>query len=75
MTTQQGVPPPLPLDEAPPRPKREIAVETFIRIAGMSTIVLIILIFVFLLKEGIPAFFHVSLSPVFPLSSWGSWAG
>lgn len=62
MTTQQGVTSPLPLDEAPPRPKREVVVEMFIRIAGFSTIVIIILIFVFLLKEGLPAFFHVSLA-------------
>ena len=62
MTTQQGAPPPLAVDEAPPRPKREIVIETFIRIAGVSTIIIIILIFIFLLKEGIPAFFKVSLT-------------
>ena len=62
MTAQQGVPPPMPVDEAPPRPKREIVIETFIRIAGVSTIAIIILIFAFLLKEGIPAFFKVSIT-------------
>lgn len=41
---------------------REVVMESIIRIAGVSTIVIIILIFVFLLREGIPAFFEVSLS-------------
>jgi phosphate transport system permease protein len=62
MTTHQGVPPPMSVDEAPPRPKREIVIETLIRFAGVSTIGIIILIFIFLLKEGIPAFFQVSIT-------------
>ncbi|MFO7683640.1 MAG: phosphate ABC transporter permease subunit PstC [Chloroflexota bacterium] len=50
------------LEDAPPRPKREIIMEGIIRIAGVSTIGIIILIFVFLLKEGIPALFHISIN-------------
>ncbi len=57
MTTPDNAP--LSLTEAPPRPKREIVMETIIRIAGVSTIVIIILIFIFLLKEGLPALFQV----------------
>lgn len=60
--TTQPILPPQSLEEAPHRPMREVVMESIIRIAGVSTIVIIILIFVFLLREGIPAFFEVSLS-------------
>jgi phosphate transport system permease protein len=38
---------------------REFAVETFIRVMGFSTIGFVLLIFLFLLREGVPAFFEV----------------
>ncbi len=50
---------------APPRRWGEWWIERLIRGAGISTIVLIGLIFVFLLREGLPAFVHVSPRTLF----------
>jgi phosphate transport system permease protein len=49
-----------------PRPKsqarwNEFALETLVRVAGFSTIGFVLLIFFFLLREGLPAFFEVKL--------------
>jgi ABC-type phosphate transport system permease subunit len=44
------------------RPRRrwlEFSVEALIRILGLSTIGFVILIFLFLLREGLPLFFEV----------------
>lgn len=43
----------------------EFIIERLIRIAGISTIVLVALIFIFLLREGLPAFVSVPLSELF----------
>ncbi len=43
----------------------EFAVEAAIRVAGFSTIAFVVLIFLFLLREGLPAFFQVSLDNLF----------
>jgi phosphate transport system permease protein len=43
----------------------EIAVEALIRALGFSTVALVTLIFVFLLREGLPAFFTVSPGNLF----------
>ena len=40
---------------------REFALENFVRMAGGSAIFLVVLIFIFLLREGVPAFWMVSL--------------
>jgi phosphate transport system permease protein len=44
---------------------REFLVEAFIRVMGFSTIGFVLLIFLFLLREGLPAFFLSPLSNVF----------
>ena len=49
----------------PKVPRREFFIETGIRVAGMSAIFLVALIFLFLLKEGAPAFWEVSLGNLF----------
>jgi phosphate transport system permease protein len=43
----------------------EFLVEGFIRVMGFSTIGFVLLIFAFLLREGLPAFFQVPLSNLF----------
>jgi phosphate transport system permease protein len=43
----------------------EIAIETLVRLSGISAIVFVLLVFLFLLREGMPAFFSVSLSDLF----------
>jgi phosphate transport system permease protein len=51
-----------------PRARRrwaEFAIEAAIRVAGVSTIAFVVLIFLFLLREGLPAFFQVSLENLF----------
>lgn len=48
-----------------PRSGFEWAIETLIRVLGVSTVGLVAIIFVFLLTEGIPAFFQVSLDNLF----------
>ncbi len=45
--------------------RRELVVETLIRVAGFSAIFLVALIFLFLLKEGAPAFWESSLGNLF----------
>ena len=45
--------------------QREFLIETLIRVAGFSAIFFVALIFLFLLKEGIPAFWKVSLGNLF----------
>lgn len=43
----------------------ELVIETLIRIAGISTIIIIALIFIFLLREGIPALLDIPLRQLF----------
>jgi phosphate transport system permease protein len=43
----------------------ELVVETLIRVAGFSAIFFVVLIFLFLLKEGLPAFWETSLENLF----------
>jgi len=44
---------------------REFAIEAIIRVLGFSTVGLVLLIFLFLLREGIPLFFQVPLGNLF----------
>jgi phosphate transport system permease protein len=44
---------------------RELLIETLIRVAGFSAIFFVALIFLFLLKEGAPAFWETSLGNLF----------
>jgi phosphate transport system permease protein len=46
-------------------PYGELAVESAIKVLGFSTIGLVVLICLFLLREGMPAFFEVSLGNLF----------
>jgi phosphate transport system permease protein len=43
----------------------DFAVETLVRVAGFSAIAFVALIFLFLLREGVPAFFEVPLGNLF----------
>ncbi len=43
----------------------ELLIETLIRIAGISTIIIIALIFIFLLREGLPALLDIPLRQLF----------
>ena len=57
-----------PPESAGPRLQRrrsELAIETLIRILGFSTIGFVLLIFLFLLREGVPVFFEVPMSGLF----------
>jgi phosphate transport system permease protein len=45
--------------------QREFLTETLIRAAGFSAILFVVMIFVFLLREGAPAFWEVSLQNLF----------
>lgn len=55
-------PPPAP----PPKIRwGEVIIESLIKIAGISTIVIIGLIFLFLLREGIPAFLDITIRELF----------
>jgi phosphate transport system permease protein len=47
------------------RPWGEFLVEALIRVLGFSTVGFVLLIFLFLLREGVPAFFDVPLSNLF----------
>ncbi len=47
----------------------EFAMETLIRVLGFSTIGFVLLIFLFLLREGVPVFFEVPLKGIFS-SHW-----
>jgi phosphate transport system permease protein len=49
----------------PPRSGVEWVIETIIRVLGVSTVGLVAIIFLFLLTEGVPAFFQVSLGNLF----------
>ncbi|HAA02555.1 MAG TPA: phosphate ABC transporter permease subunit PstC, partial [Syntrophobacteraceae bacterium] len=51
MLNQQG--------EAPRAGWREFAIEAIIRVLGFSTIGFVLLIFLFLLREGVPIFWEV----------------
>jgi phosphate transport system permease protein len=44
---------------------REFVIETLIRVAGFSAIFFVILIFLFLMREGVPAFWETSLDNFF----------
>ena len=44
---------------------REVIIESLVRIAGVSAIVIIAMIFFFLVREGFPTFFEVPLSDLF----------
>ena len=51
---------------APARPRwGDFAFETLVRVAGFSAIAFVALIFLFLLREGVPAFFEVPLGNLF----------
>jgi phosphate transport system permease protein len=45
--------------------RRELLIEVLIRVAGFSAIFFVVLIFLFLLKEGAPAFWETSLGNLF----------
>ncbi len=62
LKTEQAIAMPLPAPQlaAPRRRSGEWWIELLIRGAGMSTIFIIGLIFLFLLREGLPALFRVS---------------
>ena len=68
-TTQQTQP--QVASQAPPTEKKiytrwnELIIESLIRIAGLSTIVIVGLIFLFLLREGLPAFLDIPLRKLF----------
>ncbi|MCX7039032.1 MAG: phosphate ABC transporter permease subunit PstC [Spirochaetes bacterium] len=47
----------------------EFAIEAVVRVLGFSTIAFVLLIFLFLLREGVPAFFEVPISNLFS-TSW-----
>jgi phosphate transport system permease protein len=52
------------LTEPAPRPRRawvELVIETLVRLTGYSTILFVVLILLFLLREGLPAFAEVPL--------------
>src|SRR5690606_9891292 len=59
---EQAAPLPLtpPAEDLPPRRWGEWWIEQLIRAAGLSTIVIIGLIFLFLVREGLPAFIQIS---------------
>lgn len=48
-------------ETSPRRPWAEFAIEALIRVLGFSSIGFVILIFLFLLREGLPVFFQVPL--------------
>ena len=59
-----------PQDEATtPTNWRELVIENLIRLAGISAVLIITMIFLFLLREGFPAFVEVPLSDLFS-SRW-----
>lgn len=67
MTTTQTIPQPAAAEvrDRPPVRWRERVIEGLIYVAGISTIVLIALIFIFLLREGLPAFLDIPLRQLF----------
>lgn len=60
MTTAQTPPP-----SAPSRRPGEIAIEALIVLAGASTVIIVALIFIFLLREGINTFLDIPLRQLF----------
>lgn len=60
--TPEESPPPTPIGQ---RRWGEIIIEGVIKVAGVSSIVIIALIFLFLLREGIPAFLDIPLRQLF----------
>ncbi len=60
-----------PRPNRPPRPRSarfhpsEFAIETLVRVLGFSTIGIVLLIFLFLLREGVPVFFEVPPAGLF----------
>src|SRR3972149_7977004 len=44
---------------------REFVIEALVRVLGFSTIGFVLLIFLFLLREGVPLFYKVELSNLF----------
>jgi len=54
-----------PVDRCEPIKPGAFLIEWFVRLAGLSTIGFVILIFFFLLREGIPALFEVPLGNLF----------
>lgn len=67
---QTGVPSQTPLVDRLPRLRwNELAIEGLIRVAGISTIVIVGLIFLFLIREGLPAFLDIPLRQLFS-SRW-----
>lgn len=53
------------LDKLVPQSWREFIIEGLIRVAGVSTILIVGLIFLFLLREGTPAFLDIPLRQLF----------
>jgi phosphate transport system permease protein len=53
------------LDRLVPQSWREFIIEGLIRVAGVSTILIVGLIFLFLLREGIPTFLDIPLRQLF----------
>ncbi|MCA9995555.1 MAG: phosphate ABC transporter permease subunit PstC [Anaerolineales bacterium] len=60
---------PTPTRDSAPTKWRELFIENLIRLAGISAVLIITLIFLFLLREGFPAFIEVPLSDLFS-SRW-----
>ena len=54
-----------PSDEISKTPWSELIIESLIKVAGISSIVIIGLIFLFLLREGLPAFLDIPLRQLF----------
>ncbi len=54
-----------PVDKPPRQRWLEFIIEHLIRVAGVSTIVIVALIFFFLLREGVPAFRDIPLAQLF----------
>ncbi|MFQ5592730.1 MAG: phosphate ABC transporter permease subunit PstC [Anaerolineae bacterium] len=53
------------VEAAPTRLLHEMLIEGLIRTAGISAVIFVLLIFLFLVREGLPAFFEVSLTNLF----------
>ncbi|HEX2906356.1 MAG TPA: phosphate ABC transporter permease subunit PstC [Phototrophicaceae bacterium] len=64
-TDSNPAPPPPPVDQPPQRRWGEFVIERLVLIAGVSTILIVGLIFFFLVREGLPAFLDVPLRQLF----------
>ena len=62
--TNQGCGGPKVMNMLKPR-RRELFIEALIRVAGFSAILFVVLIFIFLVKEGAPALWETSLANLF----------